>query len=195
MVPVRRVIVRDDLGGRTDYRSGCCQRCCQLVDHVDPRPRLPDCRCAWPQLLPHCTPRSSYRTEGDNARRDSSLPRKVKVSGRIHIHLSSVQVRASSAATGCDAAAVIRPIVGAPRATRQRDCPARKAKARGDARSGVPLAAGQVALELAEYACGCCRRHPMPRGRGGANSRVEIRLGSSPESCHQNTRCPVTSSV
>jgi len=56
MVPVRRVIVRDDLGGRTDYRSGCCQRCCQLVDHVDPRPRLPDCRCAWPQLLPHCAP-------------------------------------------------------------------------------------------------------------------------------------------
>jgi hypothetical protein len=34
---VRRVIVRDDLGGRTDYRS----RCCQLVDHVDPLPRLP----------------------------------------------------------------------------------------------------------------------------------------------------------
>ncbi len=78
--------------------------------------------------------RSSYRTEGDNARRDSSLPRKVKVPGRIHIHLGSVQVRASSAATGCDAATAIRPIVGTPRETRQRDCPARKAKARGDAR-------------------------------------------------------------
>jgi hypothetical protein len=64
----------------------------------------------------------------DHRRRDSSLPRKVKVPGRIHIHLRSVQVRASSAATGCDAAAAIRPIVGAPRATKQRDCPARKAK-------------------------------------------------------------------
>ena len=70
----------------------------------------------------------------DHRRRDSSLPRKVKVPGRIHIHLGSAQVRASSAATGCDAATAIRPIVGTPRATRQRDCPARKAKARGDAR-------------------------------------------------------------
>ena len=34
----------DDLGGPTDYRSGCCQRCCQLVDHVDPRRQLV-CRC------------------------------------------------------------------------------------------------------------------------------------------------------
>jgi hypothetical protein len=33
--------VHDDLGGRTDRRSGCCQRCCQLVDHVDPRRGLP----------------------------------------------------------------------------------------------------------------------------------------------------------
>jgi hypothetical protein len=62
---------------------------------------------------------SSYFIEARNARRALSLPRKVKVPGRIH--LSSVHVRSSSASTGWNAAAAIRAIVGTPGATRQRD--------------------------------------------------------------------------
>jgi hypothetical protein len=70
VIPVRRVIVCDDLGGRSDRRSGCCQRCCQLVDHVDPR------------RLPLVRGRSSCRAEGGNARRDSSLPRTSRAEGQ-----------------------------------------------------------------------------------------------------------------
>jgi hypothetical protein len=99
VVRVRRVIVGDDLCGRSDPRSGCCQRCCQLVDLADPIPRLPDlpparrrscCRTARPELS---------SCERRQCTSDSSLPPKLKVPGRIRIHLSSVDVHTSSAAT------------------------------------------------------------------------------------------------
>jgi hypothetical protein len=67
--------------------------------------------------------RMSQALQTPNGSRNGS-----QVPGRIHIHLGSVQVSASSAATGCDSATAIRPIVGTPRATRQRDCPARESK-------------------------------------------------------------------
>ena len=108
VVRVRRVIVRDDLCGRSDPRSGCCH----LVDLFRPAsatPGLPPvrgrCRTARPELSPYkrrqCTS-------------DSSLPRKVKVPGRIRIHLRIVQVHASSAATRLQRGGAIRPISGCP---------------------------------------------------------------------------------
>jgi hypothetical protein len=108
--PCQRVIARDDLGGRTDYRS--CG--CQLVDHVDPRPRLPGCRCAWPQLLPHRAPGALTAERATMHVGTRRYLGRSRCRGRIHIHLSSVQVRASSAATGCDAAAAIRLWPGLP---------------------------------------------------------------------------------
>jgi hypothetical protein len=104
VVPVRRVIVRDDLGGRTDRRSGCCQRCCQLADHVDRRRRLRTavgdrrcCRTARPQLLPY---RWRQCTSGLVA--TSDFPAEDQSTADIHIHLSGVQMRASSAAAAGD---------------------------------------------------------------------------------------------
>ena len=75
VVPVRRVIVRDDLGRRSDRRSGCCQRCCQLVDHVDPRRQLRDCR--WCVAAALAVQRAAMHV---GTRRYLGLPgRKVKV--------------------------------------------------------------------------------------------------------------------
>jgi hypothetical protein len=121
--------VRDDLGGLTDYRSCCCQ----LVDPVDPRPRLRIAAvrgrtAAWSSYRRRqCTSGLVATSEGQGA-------------GRIHIHLSSVQVRASSAAIGCKAAAAaIRAIVGTLRATKKRDCPAVKQSRRRCPRPRQPV--------------------------------------------------------
>ena len=87
VVRVRRVIVRDDLCGRSDPRSGCCQ----LVDLLDPLPRLPDCRlCVAAAAL---RARSSHRTKGDNVRRTR------RYLGRSRCRVASVYICVSSKCT------------------------------------------------------------------------------------------------
>jgi hypothetical protein len=156
--PCRRGIVRDDLGGPTDRRSACCQRCCQLVDHVDQRRRLPDCRCTWSQLL---------------LARSQLLPSRGSSA-------CSRQVRASRRRPAAIAAAPSKSIVGDARAT-SRGFPARKA---GLANGGVQLtrvgrATGERASRL-EGPAGAVR-HFSCRALGSLEQERLQQYGLSPK--------------